>query len=166
MVTIELLASENSQEIFETLNARGTPLTAADLVRNFVFQQIEREGGNTAVAHQNHWPFESAFCAKEVSVGRYLISRGSLFINQRLVSRTGEEIGPQARFARVQVIRRPQTVARHRPAPRDPAAGQTVWSVDRQHEPEERRAQRHRNGRLPHGGLRCGVAQAAVDLAV
>ncbi|YAL83409.1 DUF262 domain-containing protein [Dermacoccaceae bacterium W4C1] len=33
MVSIELEASENSQEIFETLNARGTPLSAADLVR-------------------------------------------------------------------------------------------------------------------------------------
>lgn len=100
MVTIELLASENSQEIFETLNARGTPLTAADLVRNFVFQQIEKEGGDVEVAHKNHWPFESAFWSKEVSVGRYLISRSSLFINQWLVSRTGEEIGPQATFMR------------------------------------------------------------------
>jgi hypothetical protein len=100
MVTIELLASENSQEIFETLNARGTPLTAADLVRNFVFQQIEREGGDVELAHKNHWPFESAFWSKEVSVGRYLISRSSLFINQWLVSRTGEEIGPQATFTR------------------------------------------------------------------
>ncbi len=100
MVTIELLASENSQEIFETLNARGTPLTAADLVRNFIFQQIEKEGGDTESAHENYWPFESSFWSKEVSVGRYLISRSSLFINQWLVSRTGAEIGPQATFAR------------------------------------------------------------------
>ena len=32
MVVIDLGADENAQEIFETLNARGTPLTAADLI--------------------------------------------------------------------------------------------------------------------------------------
>ena len=37
LVAINLLSSENSQEIFETLNARGTPLTAADLVTEFRF---------------------------------------------------------------------------------------------------------------------------------
>lgn len=100
LVTIELLASENSQEIFETLNARGTPLTAADLVRNFVFQRLEAEGGDTKKAYKEDWPFETKFWSKEVSVGRYLVSRSSLFLNQWLVARTGEEIGPQSTFAR------------------------------------------------------------------
>src|SRR5690606_1224581 len=48
LVAIDLTALENSQEIFETLNARGTPLTAADLIRNFVFQRLDGEGGDTA----------------------------------------------------------------------------------------------------------------------
>ena len=100
LVTIELLASENSQEIFETLNARGTPLTAADLVRNFVFQRLEAEGGDTKSAYKEHWPFETKFWAKEVSVGRYLVSRSSLFLNQWLMSRLGEDIGPQSTFTR------------------------------------------------------------------
>ncbi len=100
LVTIELTASENSQEIFETLNARGTPLTAADLVRNFVFQRLEAEGGDTAKAYKELWPFESRFWTREISVGRYFVSRSSLFINQWLMSRLGEEISPQATFAR------------------------------------------------------------------
>jgi len=100
LVSIELEASENSQEIFETLNARGTPLTAADLVRNLVFQRMETEGGDTKRAYKEDWPFETKFWTKEVSVGRYLVSRSSLFINQWLVARTGEEIGPQATFSR------------------------------------------------------------------
>jgi hypothetical protein len=100
MVSIELEASENSQEIFETLNARGTPLTAADLVRNFVFQRLEAEGGDTTKAYREDWPFETKFWMKEVSVGRNFVSRGSLFINQWLVARTGEDIGPQATFNR------------------------------------------------------------------
>jgi len=100
LVTIELKASENSQEIFETLNARGTPLTAADLIRNFVFQRLEAEGGDTKKAYREDWPFEAKFWTKEVSVGRYLVSRSSLFFNQWLISRTGEEISPQSTFTR------------------------------------------------------------------
>lgn len=100
LVSIELEASENSQEIFETLNARGTPLTAADLVRNFVFQRLEAEGGDTAKAYREDWPFETKFWSKDVSVGRNLVSRSSLFLNQWLVARTGEEISPQSTFSR------------------------------------------------------------------
>lgn len=100
LVTIELLSSENSQEIFETLNARGTPLTAADLVRNYVFQRLDAEGSDTKRAYKEDWPFETKFWTKEVSVGRYLVSRSSLFINQWLTASTGEEIGPQSTFAR------------------------------------------------------------------
>lgn len=100
LVSIELDAAENSQEIFETLNARGTPLTAADLVRNFVFQRLEVEGGDTSKAYREDWPFETKFWMREVSVGRNLVSRSSLFLNQWLVARTGEEVSPQATFNR------------------------------------------------------------------
>ncbi|MGN6252016.1 MAG: GmrSD restriction endonuclease domain-containing protein [Marmoricola sp.] len=100
LVSIELEAAENSQEIFETLNARGTPLTAADLVRNFVFQRLDAEGGDTARAYKEDWPFETKFWMKDVSVGRNFVSRSSLFLNQWLVARTGEEVSPQATFNR------------------------------------------------------------------
>lgn len=100
LVSIELEATENSQEIFETLNARGTPLTASDLVRNFVFQRLEAEGGDTAKAYREDWPFETKFWTKDVSVGRNFVSRSSLFINQWLTARTGEEISPQSTFTR------------------------------------------------------------------
>ena len=100
LVVIGLRADENSQEIFETLNARGTPLTAADLIKNFVFQRLEAEGEDTKRAYAEVWPFDSKFWEKEISVGRYLVSRGSLFLNQWLVSRVGEEIGPKSTFTR------------------------------------------------------------------
>lgn len=100
LVVIDLQAQENSQEIFETLNARGTPLTAADLVKNFVFQRLESEGVDTQRAYADDWPFESKFWEAEVSVGRYNVSRSSLFLNQWLISRLGEEISPKATFTR------------------------------------------------------------------
>lgn len=100
LVAINLTATENSQEIFETLNARGTPLTAADLIKNFVFQQLAAEGADTKKAYAEDWPFDSRFWETEVSVGRYRVSRGSLFLNQWLASRLGEEVGPQQTFSR------------------------------------------------------------------
>nr|WP_272955948.1 DUF262 domain-containing protein [Actinopolymorpha rutila] len=100
LVVIDLQAQENSQEIFETLNARGTPLTAADLVKNFVFQRLESEGVDTRRAYAEDWPFESKFWETEISVGRYNVSRSSLFLNQWLVSRVGEEISPKSTFSR------------------------------------------------------------------
>jgi alkylated DNA nucleotide flippase Atl1 len=99
LVAINLTVNENSQEIFETLNARGTPLTAADLIRNFVFQRLAAEGADTR-AHLDQWPFETEFWEKEVSVGRYPMQRSSLFFNQWLIARVGEEISPRATFTR------------------------------------------------------------------
>jgi hypothetical protein len=100
LVVIDLRADENSQEIFETLNARGTPLTAADLIKNFVFQRLAVEKVDTQHAYRELWPFETKFWEKELSVGRTLVSRSSLFLNQWLISRVGEEIGPKSTFTR------------------------------------------------------------------
>ena len=100
LVVIDLRVNENSQEIFETLNARGTPLTAADLIKNFVFQTLSAEGVDTKRAYAEDWPFESKFWETDVSVGRNLVTRSSLFLNQWLVARTGEEISPKTTFTR------------------------------------------------------------------
>lgn len=100
LVVINLAASENSQEIFETLNARGTPLTAADLIKNFVFQRLTAEGFDTKKAFLELWPFDTKFWESEVSAGRYRLSRSSLFLSQWLISRLGEEISPLSTFSR------------------------------------------------------------------
>jgi alkylated DNA nucleotide flippase Atl1 len=99
LVAINLTASENSQEIFETLNARGTPLTAADLIRNFVFQRLAAEGADTG-SLLAQWPFETEFWEKEISVGRHPMQRSSVFFNQWLIARLGEEVSPRATFTR------------------------------------------------------------------
>lgn len=99
LVAINLTVNENPQAIFETLNARGTPLTAADLIRNFVFQRLAAEGVDTR-AHLDEWPFETEFWEKDVSVGRHAMQRSSLFFNQWLIARVGEEISPRDTFKR------------------------------------------------------------------
>lgn len=99
LVVIELGPDEDSQQIFETLNARGTPLTAADLIKNFVFQRLALEATEAERAYHDHWSlFETNFWEREVGAGRNALARSSLFLNQWLVAQTGEVIGPRATF--------------------------------------------------------------------
>lgn len=89
IVVIDLLADEDAQEIFETLNARGTPLTAADLIKNFVFQRLETTPKGAEAAYHQYWQqFETPFWEKEVSAGRLNYTRSSLFLTQWLISQT------------------------------------------------------------------------------
>ncbi len=101
VVVIDLTASENAQEIFETLNARGAVLTAADLIKNFVFQRLLEQGANVEQAYDTYWKqFETAFWEKEVSVGRVIHQRSSVFLNHWLVAQTGEEVLAREVFSR------------------------------------------------------------------
>jgi hypothetical protein len=93
MVVIDLSADENAQEIFETLNARGAQLTAADLIKNFVFQRLTEAGVDVEAAYERYWKeFETGFWEAEISAGRVRHQRSSVFLNQWLIAKTGEEI--------------------------------------------------------------------------
>lgn len=101
MVVIDLNADENAQEIFETLNARGVRLEAADLIKNFVFQRLLDAGADVESASERYWKnFETAFWEKEVSVGRLRSPRSSIFLNHWLVARTAEDIVAREVFTR------------------------------------------------------------------
>lgn len=101
MVVIDLAADENAQEIFETLNARGAPLTAADLIKNFVFQRLQESGADVERAYEEYWKeFETAFWETDVSVGRLRYPRSSIFLNHWLIAKTGEEVVAREVFAR------------------------------------------------------------------
>lgn len=101
IVVIDLTADENAQEIFETLNARGAQLTAADLIKNFIFQRLMESGANVEAAYEKNWKeFESGFWETEVSSGRIRYSRSSIFLNHWLIAETGEEIVAREVFAR------------------------------------------------------------------
>lgn len=101
LVVIDLTANENAQEIFETLNARGAVLTAADLIKNFVFQRLLEQGANVEDAYSKYWAqFETAFWEEEVNVGRIRHPRSSVFLNHWLTARTGEEVVAREVFSR------------------------------------------------------------------
>lgn len=101
IVVIDLNANENAQEIFETLNARGSQLTAADLIKNFVFQRLMDSDVEIEHFYNHYWQqFESKFWETEVSVGRYSMPRSSLFLNHWLICQTNEEIVSREVFSR------------------------------------------------------------------
>lgn len=101
LVVIDLTVDENAQEIFETLNARGAQLTAADLIKNFIFQRLMEEGADVESLYEKYWKeFETAFWEAEISVGRVRTPRSSLFLNHWLVARTGEEVVAREVFDR------------------------------------------------------------------
>jgi hypothetical protein len=101
IVVIDLTADENAQEIFETLNARGAHLTAADLIKNFVFQRLMEAGDDVEAAYESNWKeFETGFWEAEVNFGRLRYSRSSILMNHWLIARTGEEIVAREVFSR------------------------------------------------------------------
>ena len=101
LVVIDLSAEENAQEIFETLNARGAQLTAADLIKNFIFQKLLESPADVEKSYETYWrDFETAFWETEVSSGRLRYQRSSLFLNHWLISRTGEEVVAREVFSR------------------------------------------------------------------
>ncbi|WP_197078089.1 DUF262 domain-containing protein [Gordonia sihwensis] len=55
VVSITLEPNDNAQVIFETLNARGTPLLALDLVKNAVFREASRQHRDTDDLYDNLW---------------------------------------------------------------------------------------------------------------
>ncbi len=89
MVVIRLGPTENAQEIFETLNARGAQLTAADLIKNFVFQELMEANDDVESIYDEYWSqFETPFWEAEISLGRYHHVRSSAFLYHWLVART------------------------------------------------------------------------------
>ncbi len=55
VVAITLEADDNAQVIFETLNARGTPLLALDLVKNAVFLEASKQSNDPDHLYMEVW---------------------------------------------------------------------------------------------------------------
>ena len=101
IVVIDLDADEDAQEIFETLNSRGVKLSAADLIKNFIFQRLEDEGADSDNAYEKYWKrFETAFWETEITSGRLKQPRTAVFLNQFLIARTGDVVTASEVFSK------------------------------------------------------------------
>jgi Protein of unknown function DUF262/Protein of unknown function (DUF1524) len=101
IVAINLAASDDDQLIFETLNDRGTPLLAADLIKNYLFQKCEALGADVDSWSDVYWKdFDEDWWRDQVAQGRLFRSRIDLFLQYWLTMRRREEIPSDAVFAR------------------------------------------------------------------
>lgn len=93
LVAIALDHTDDDQLIFETLNDRGTPLLAADLIKNQVFQWGEELGANTERWATSLWlEFDDAWWRDEIKQGRLFRSRIDIFLQYWLTMRTRQEV--------------------------------------------------------------------------
>ncbi len=95
MVVIDLADKDDPQLIFETLNARGTPLLPADLVKNHLFHLARRADRSVEVLHDKYWKHfdeEAAYWRQEVVAGRVKRPRIDLFLQHYVAMQTAKEV--------------------------------------------------------------------------
>lgn len=104
IVSIELEGGDDPQTIFETLNSRGVDLTAADLLRNFIFQRAKGMGqsdGSLLIdkLYEQHWlPLDRAFWLQEASRGRQTRQRLDWMLTDHLSMHLGDIVSVETLF--------------------------------------------------------------------
>lgn len=92
-VVIDLTADDDAQVIFETLNARGTPLLASDLIKNLLFRTLETARRPVESLYQRLWsPLEASVWEESVRQGRLKRPRLDAFMNYFLMTFLQEEV--------------------------------------------------------------------------
>lgn len=93
IVTISLSDEDDAQTIFSTLNARGEPLNATDLIRNDIFHRSIRTKESAETLFSDHWSrFENPFWETPERQGRILKPRLEFFFANFLVAEMAREI--------------------------------------------------------------------------
>lgn len=95
IAVIDLQNSVDPQLIFETLNARGTPLLPSDLIKNFLFHKAALEHVDGPVLYAEHWaPFDTEYAYWSEAVGRGVSRRPRLdtFMHQYLTMQKRDDV--------------------------------------------------------------------------
>ena len=95
IVVIDLEEGDDAQEIFETLNALGTPLLPADLVKNYLFHLAEFKKLNTEELYKKYWSVfdqETKYWRHEIRQGRLKKPVLDHFLNHYLTLMLADEV--------------------------------------------------------------------------
>ena len=95
MVVIDLESEDDAQLIFETLNARGTPLLPSDLVKNFLLRKAALEGNELEQLYERYWkPFDenASYWRKELGPGHARRARIDLYLQHYLTLKRRDEV--------------------------------------------------------------------------
>ncbi len=98
LVVIDLGPRDDPNVIFETLNARGTPLLQSDLIKNFVLSRRSDDA-----KWQEVWnSLDDVWWLQEARQGRLRRPRIDMLLNYWLAMRTGKEVPPRRVFSTFQ----------------------------------------------------------------
>ncbi|MDE0498394.1 MAG: DUF262 domain-containing protein [Acidimicrobiaceae bacterium] len=99
LVVIDLEEDDNAQAIFETLNARGTPLLASDLVKNHMLHEAQAQALDVEELHRDHWrDLEADWWREEITLGRVRWPRLDAFLFYWLSMNFAREVSTQRLF--------------------------------------------------------------------
>ncbi len=111
VVEIVLDDGDDAQVIFETLNDRGEPLLAADLIRNNIFQRADAAIGPEAAEKlfAKHWkPFEDPFWFQMEKQGRYKKQRIEFFVANFIAGKIAGDVTISKLFSEYKGFLRPR----------------------------------------------------------
>ena len=103
LVVIDLGESDDPHVIFETLNARGTPLLQSDMVKNKVLHDagigIREDEGEATEEEKGIWPFDQDdWWSQEIGRGLQRRPRVDVYLNHWLTVRNRAEMKPYDEF--------------------------------------------------------------------
>ena len=100
VIVIDLKENDNHHAVFETLNARGTPLLASDLVKNHVLHEATRMGLDAESIYGTYWRhFEDPWWHEEITLGRLRWPRLDAFLYYLLGMHLAQDINTQQLFS-------------------------------------------------------------------
>ena len=99
IVVIDLENNDDPHIIFETLNARGTPLLQSDLVKNLVMYESGMGTDSDSTEASRLWGFNDDWWREEVAQGRLRRPRVDVLLNYWMVARRREEITANSIFS-------------------------------------------------------------------
>ncbi len=109
LVVITLGEDDDAQVIFETLNSRGEPLLAMDLVRNNIFHRVEKEQAVVEDLYHEFWvPFDDTWWRKMAPFARPKRPRIDHFLTHVLAAETGQKISMRELYAEYRVFAVPK----------------------------------------------------------
>ena len=96
LVVIDLAPADAPHIIFETLNARGTPLLQSEMIKNRILYEARDEGDAPDAGAL--WGFDSGWWRDEIGRGYQRRPRIDVFLNNWLAMRRVSAIGPNEEF--------------------------------------------------------------------
>lgn len=103
LIVLDLDPSDEPQAIFETLNAHGTPLLPADLIKNWLLWEASRQKLDAAPLYEDYWrkfDRDHEFWRAKVGTGHAARARVDAFLQSWLTKETGEAVSPKHLYDR------------------------------------------------------------------